>query len=220
MSTRTYNFIAVTGGKPTTVMDAAATWPPTYPNYLYGGFYDDTYHDATYYCQYVQNVFGTWTTTVSPVGTVTAWNFIRSMYTISENYDAGTWTVNIKGYNDIATDATGSICLRYRLFKGTATDGSNATEITTSTMVTQTITNSVSGYQTMTATQSIGAVSFSNEYLFLAIAEKIVTQASNLHQPPIFRMFSDDNAGNFSTLVTPNYSAPVTTVNYVDFGIE
>lgn len=93
-------------------------------------------------------------------------------------FAAGTWTISVPV---IAVTAQGGADGRIvaKVFKGSAADGSDATEVTSGAVTLGAVTDlTTSDQQVSTGDVSLSAVTLSDEYLFLCLAWEITGAAS------------------------------------------
>jgi hypothetical protein len=96
-------------------------------------------------------------------------NCYRSEGTITGTFPAGTWTVNV-WVQAVTSGSTHDGGFIVRLYKGANADGTGATEISGGDLTGSAVTNlTTAAAQNSTASASLAAVTFSNEYLFLSM---------------------------------------------------
>lgn len=118
----------------------------------------------------------------------------RSESTLSGYFSAGAWTIAISIIS-VSAGATGTGKLRFKLWKGSAADGSNAVEITSGAIVTTGWSNlTTATAQNLTGTFNLASVApFSNEYLFMQVGCQIDTASNNTASDVLFRVDSTNS---------------------------
>lgn len=123
----------------------------------------------------VERAAGVFSATAQPSGAPDAalGDGYRTAATLNGTYPAGTWTIPVPM---LAVDAAGAnIRARIRLWRSLNADMSSATEITSGSVIGTTIPSlGTVTPQTSVCTVSLGAVTLTNEFLFLQIAAEIV----------------------------------------------
>jgi len=129
----------------------------------------------------VERAVSTFSTTPMPNGTLdnTNGNGFRTEGTLNGIFAAGTWTF---AFPVIAvtkgTTQDGRICIR--LHRGTNATGSGATQITSAAQVGSAVTDlTTAAAQTSTVSFNPGAITLTNEYLFVEVAWEITGVGDN-----------------------------------------
>jgi hypothetical protein len=150
------------------------------------------------------------TSTTPPDGTLdgTTGDGFRTTSTYTGNFAAAAWTFNfvVVGVTQAAT-ADGRVV--YRLFRGANADGSGATQITSAQQQASVVTDLTTTAQTSTHSLSPGAITVTNEYLFVQVAWLRTGAGGHTTTDVIFRW------GNTGTRVISAAFTPTATPGIV-----
>lgn len=152
-------------------------------------------------------------TTPKPAGFTPGTNGNALVYGVALNgiFDNGNWTFTF-AWRSVSTAHTGTLRVRIRVFRGPNADGTGATEITGATQVG---TTSGAGSTTVDVISTVtwapgAALTFNNEYLFIAVAMEVVTASGSNTADALLRTGTSTTG---SRILTPNLQpADVATV--------
>lgn len=104
----------------------------------------------------------------------------RSPTALTGTFASGNWSLSFLVQGETRATSAHDGKLRIRVYKSSNADGSSPTELTGSVQVTSAYTDLAnSATQTVTATWAAGAITLSNEYLFIQVAHQIDANGSN-----------------------------------------
>lgn len=151
----------------------------------------------------------TFSGTTQPDGTLdnSLGDALRSTNPYTGTFATGTWTFNFTVIGVTNSGAQDGIAY-YRILKGSASDGSNATEVTSGSVTGSTVTNLTTTAQTSSATtSSISSFTADNEYIFCQVAWEITGAGGMTTTDVVMRVGT-----NSTRLVSPTFTA-ASTVN-------
>jgi hypothetical protein len=153
-------------------------------------------------------VVGTGSTNSAHMDAGTTGDGFRTTSTYTGNFAAAAWTFNfvVVGVTQAAT-ADGRVV--YRLFRGANADGSGATQITSAQQQASVVTDLTTTAQTSTHSLSPGAITVTNEYLFVQVAWLRTGAGGHTTTDVIFRW------GNTGTRVISAAFTPTATPGIV-----
>lgn len=126
----------------------------------------------------------------------------RTTNTYIGSFASGNWVFHGCVRSQTAAGGTGRA--RFRLFRGSSSVGTGATEITSGASVGSTITNATGTTRDSTVTTALGAFSVNGEYLFVQWAWEIVSAGSMTTQDVNVRVGNASSLG--ARVNTPNFT--------------